>query len=292
MILKQIRVNTASELIEMSQLFEENEKIWLYRGHSNANWPLLSSFERFCINYGTNLDSIPKIEDNIIRKFCSIMPEKNRYLDNILKKMVYLQHNGCATRLIDVTTNFSKACFFALYDVGIRTSHDSSCCIWCFNQKNIYDQIVNNSILNDFYENISEFRIKSNKSSQLFGNNLASIKGVLLIGDWADPDHQIPQNGMAILNLDIKKPSFQSLFSPFDIPVESQNKVQVVDFNTDIFMRFLTDSDMFQIILKDRALLTDCEKLIFRHFNLELKNLFPNGINSKLADLNNYIKCF
>lgn len=105
---------------------------WLFRGHSEVNWELESSFFRLlddtqAILPRNRLFKKDRYEDELIRVFKS---HAHLYIANLPPKrnniewLALMQHYGASTRLLDMTFSPYVAAFFAL-----ETGQDD-CCIY------------------------------------------------------------------------------------------------------------------------------------------------------------------
>ncbi len=184
---KRIEIVEFNALRQIASAFDEasrkNSDAWFYRGHTNSQWLLESKFERYCKRYNPS-KSACKIEEDILREFDCLNRKSPQYISgdiDRLQKMIFLQHNGCATRLLDMTSDFFTACFFALHDIGL-SPQEQTCCIWCFKEQKLLNSI-RNSNCETFYENIANFDVKSGEGDKLIGTDYSDKEGVLLIGN-------------------------------------------------------------------------------------------------------------
>ena len=104
---------------------------WVFRGHANADWGLSTTFERSAERQNYNMAKIKRTTElAVIRTFrtcahhyISDPPDE----DDRLKWLALIQHHGGPTRLLDFTSSFYVAAFFAVDEA----STDSA--IWAVN---------------------------------------------------------------------------------------------------------------------------------------------------------------
>ena len=107
---------------------------FLFRGHANQDWELSSTLERLAgecsLDIGSETSSAQTTEELIVQRFARDLhlkhPHRTDDLD-ALSLLALLQHHGGATRLLDFTSSFYVAAFFALRE-GTTTP-----CIWAIN---------------------------------------------------------------------------------------------------------------------------------------------------------------
>lgn len=87
---------------------------WVYRGQSNSDWGLTSSFER---KFGCDRDEsdLIRLERHSINVFKELSQENQMGLHDA-ELLAFMQHYGVPTRLIDFTHAPLIALFFALFD--------------------------------------------------------------------------------------------------------------------------------------------------------------------------------
>lgn len=94
-----IVLRNKSTLIE-----NEDNRVLLYRGHSNQGYGLIPSVFR---------DNYIKREHDLVKELHRYCPEEFNTLPSTLDKLIKMQHYGLPTRLLDVTLNPLVALFFA-----------------------------------------------------------------------------------------------------------------------------------------------------------------------------------
>lgn len=128
---------------------------WLFRGHGNAEWNLATALDRKKYAVESEAEIFLNQYDGITKQLNSIFPkyikEKEEYaaiqtyrrlsfLPKEMKKievLAHMQHYGAATRLLDVTTSFLIALFFAFEEYGTQDR-----AVWVFNRKLFYDRSI------------------------------------------------------------------------------------------------------------------------------------------------------
>ena len=117
---------------EFDKVYEQLQKMpnHLFRGQSEAKWRLYSSLQRNWIwnNLSEKKQDYPAFIRQMLlggkREFSSeiehVLGVSNADTINDISVMGFLQHHGCPTPLLDWTTNFRVALYFALD--GINTS--------------------------------------------------------------------------------------------------------------------------------------------------------------------------
>lgn len=291
MSFKKIQITNSSDLDNIKSVLnnQQNTGRWVYRGHADSKWLLLSKFERYCNNYGAR-DRAGDIEKNILREFRSMRPKYNLQIPpqlDRLQETIFLQHNGCATRLLDITTNFWVACFFALHDIGIL-SQNQTCCVWCFKRQKILDSIASAGY-SALYSDLTNFDLHPMAADNFIETAFTGTPSVLLIGNLVDSDHQRCQDGKFLLALDTSKNTFEQIFSIYAISNAMLN-AEAENYDFDSFAALIENNDVIQVLITGGPLSVECEKRILCDNKRVLSSLFKNGIKSELADLNYHFK--
>lgn len=90
---------------------------WIYRGQRSSKWPLQTTLERACENYGHSLEKAKDNEKRLLREFQRKYHHYSQYIphsDNTLEWLSLMQHYGAPTRLLDFTYSIYVAAYFAL----------------------------------------------------------------------------------------------------------------------------------------------------------------------------------
>lgn len=104
---------------------------WIFRGHHDAKWPLVTTIERASEQFRCDRELIWIREKMLIRDF---QRRAHHYInsppatDELLEWLTLVQHYGGPTRLLDFTHSFYIAAFFAVENAF------TDACIWAVNR--------------------------------------------------------------------------------------------------------------------------------------------------------------
>jgi hypothetical protein len=115
MEIKTITIESWKQFIEV--MTATTYKGWAFRGHSDAQWPLLSTLSRYFETYKIHPDAWPQQESRILRIFkrkAHLFLNHIPAADDDFQWLALMQHHGAPTRLLDFTWSPYVAAFFAL----------------------------------------------------------------------------------------------------------------------------------------------------------------------------------
>ncbi len=101
--------------------FTTTDISYSYRGQSNSEWGLKTTFERFLEERKVTIDKF-RIEEKILKKYqsqASIFSHQLGYdplSQDALDALADIQHHGGPTRLLDFTSSFNVYLFFATFN--------------------------------------------------------------------------------------------------------------------------------------------------------------------------------
>ncbi len=104
-------------IISWEDLVAKQRPYMVYRGQSNADWDLSTSFERACMLNDGNLDFAKIREERLLLSFKRHYHEYSQNIPDIddnLRWLALMQHHGAPTRLIDWTYSILVATYFAV----------------------------------------------------------------------------------------------------------------------------------------------------------------------------------
>jgi hypothetical protein len=111
---------------------------WVFRGQEDAAWMLNTTLQRGGKQaHGTSF-LLSKLEEQVIEEFQRrahlFLPDPPPLTD-LIEWMALIQHFGGPTRLLDFTSSFYVAAFFALEKAP------SECAVWCVNDYALYKAV-------------------------------------------------------------------------------------------------------------------------------------------------------
>ncbi len=188
---------------EKIQEEEENKKIiYIYRGHSDKDWKLETSFERAIVKYPiSNNENYFTIEKKIIREFKrkahNLVPKTPEDQNNF-EWLSLMRHYLAPSRLLDFNYSFYIALFFAIEHMQYNNKNKQSCAIYAINNKlfdkaEIFNEIITKKNIRhikklDFDNKIHRYS-KINKYRDFFMENIteASITSDNIISKFIFP---------------------------------------------------------------------------------------------------------
>jgi len=188
---------------------------WLFRGHGNAEWNLATALDRKKDAVESEAEIFLNQYNAITKQLNSIFPKyikaKEEYaaiqtyrrLSFLPKEMknievlAHMQHYGAATRLLDVTTSFLIALFFAFEEYGTQDR-----AVWVFNRKLFYDRsIVVEKVAKSTFDtpeaNLLAYQHLISDSATLYEKMLVAAE------ECIKPDDSYKQQKLSILPLEI-----------------------------------------------------------------------------------------
>lgn len=127
---QEVRVSSWEQADHIRKHFH---RLCVYRGEQSADWSLASTFERAIREWrAPDARGIYDAEASVLRQLKTLAPNYDVRLpttDRPVEWLALLQHHGGATRLLDVTSSFYVAAFFA-FELPSKSPH----AIWCINR--------------------------------------------------------------------------------------------------------------------------------------------------------------
>jgi hypothetical protein len=116
-----------SEYLEATSLGTQG--VWAFRGQACVSWGLQTVLDRAKARLGLSAQDLPLMEEGILREFQRLapafakgirLPDKNE----ILEWFALMRHHGGPTRLLDWTSSFFVALYFAVEQA------EGDCAVW------------------------------------------------------------------------------------------------------------------------------------------------------------------
>lgn len=193
-----IEVNCLEELEFLQKKFDA-EGNSIYRGQSNSEWKLETSFDRM---YGASDKKVSRIayEISLLKRF---QRESHHYgitnIDflNIPEWLTLMQHYGAPTRLLDWTHSFWVGLFFAIIDVAKSDAKENFCALWVADWRKI-DRNVPKSVAEIYKRDHNLLDIND-------FNRVNKETGIVKLNSFKQNARQIIQQGTFLFPLNIQK---------------------------------------------------------------------------------------
>ena len=128
MTLKTIRTKSISEAMQELERFAERDDEFLFRGHSNESWTIMSTLQRHTtIPHQSWDDSLDDMLAHFLVNLRSIGQLPDEIAPSRRARLEYGRHHGVPSPLIDFSLSPYVALFFAFN--GVRPSNDTSKCV-------------------------------------------------------------------------------------------------------------------------------------------------------------------
>lgn len=142
MTIKEINCQTWEEFKAklLPELFDGTPKRgkYYFRGQGGANWPLMSSFDRWYKSANPEGVSKKVAAEKFLKLFrdeaSRLTPDPDLGNDEF-QTLALAQHYGIPTRLLDWTESPYVAAFFAFSGIAKYSERDSNVAIWCLDKQ-------------------------------------------------------------------------------------------------------------------------------------------------------------
>lgn len=140
------KIESWNDLLDSFDNLATNAKQWIFRGHTDSNWRLETSFERALLNFEENVpedrqgrldhlrevlrreqNRLSPLEGGLLRHFKRRYHHYGQHIpndDDFIEWFALMRHYGAPTRLFDWTYSFFIACYFAI------ENNKGECAVW------------------------------------------------------------------------------------------------------------------------------------------------------------------
>jgi hypothetical protein len=207
-----ISLNNLNQFLTIKDLYS-----FVFRGQSDASWDLSSSLERWINKFNLVIKDFSFYErwmlDDFKKKIHLYSPNF-KLPENNFEWLSVMQHYGAPTRLLDFTSSFYIACYFALIDSNTQAS------IWAINRHALRNNIQ--KLFNLPYIHGIHLKDEVNRHLIDLANNHISVsiktKSALIpLEPEIFTERLIRQQGLFLMPTNDKLSFMINLFSIFDI---------------------------------------------------------------------------
>jgi len=195
------------DLIKEYEELYNKKGTWIFRGHKNEVWDLMTTLERLtCIIKPENFLSF---EFGLLRKFkreFHLYSQRAPNFYDLIEWFSLMQHHGTPTRLLDCTYSFYVATYFALEDVEYNEENGA---VWAINCQWLEDKLTNK------YPHFKKAFTQSDRHLQSPKNlkKIINTSGVIRINPYYMHERLSVQQGCFLLSGNITEPFVNNLLA-------------------------------------------------------------------------------
>lgn len=141
-MIKEIKIDTLEKLLpllteqEYRADIDRNRSPYVYRGMSNASFPMFTSLERLCKNKQRVLE--PAILENFAKYAINDDPSIGT---SVWRQMILGQHHGLPTRLLDWSQSALVALNFSMTEDNLADMDKHDCMVWRINMQELVERL-------------------------------------------------------------------------------------------------------------------------------------------------------
>jgi len=259
---------------------------WAFRGQEDELWDLKTNFERKADNFKTftrkfNNDYLQKetfIIENFKRRahfYLKFLPKDN----NLIEWLSLIQHYGGPTRLLDFSSSFYVAAFFAM-EFSL-----TDCAIWAINLNSISDACEKLAVSidkNKFYDDEEYF--DNLKFSNYVLNNNISEKMISYATPFKVHERLSIQQGLFLFPCSLSDSFIENLVETFPlVEVIDSPKDYEITITDEIDLSIFNQWPLIKIVIPHNCQNSALDEL--RNMNISAATLFP-GLDGFARSLN------
>lgn len=262
-------------------------KRWLFRGQSKSEWILKTKLSRSLESREIGIEHYTISELFILHEFQSVAHNFTSNIpdnDDLIGWLSLIQHHGGPTRLLDFTTSFYIAAFFALDQAT------ENCAVWAINRPKLIEILP--SLINrlDPSSNFIPEKMKKIYHDAIYlevSNDL-----VLTATSSRIAERQFVQKGVAVVPLSINTGFIESILGSFNHTGSIVDENNLVENSFENISSILPDIKLLKIILTPDCFLD--ARLDLQEMNINYFTLFRglDGLGKHLTDTLNRVEAF
>ena len=224
---------------------------WTFRGQQDASWSLSTSLQRAGQQGQGVCVLLTKIEEQIIEEF---QRRANHFLpdpppfEDLIEWMALIQHFGGPTRLLDFTSSFYVAAFFAVEKAS------TECAIWCVNDYALYKAVGPlldldmEKVLLPYWQVSHRMGTVAQKLIKQQQNAFKSF--IFEVQPFRLNERLAVQQGLFLCPLSVDIPFMQSLAATFGLPLSAFDDTKTQNYDAAIHTKqMLREAAVIKVLL-------------------------------------------
>ena len=262
---------------------------WTFRGQQDASWVLSTALQRGVQGPLASV-LLTKLEEQIIEEFqrrahhfVPVPPP----LDDLVEWMALIQHYGGPTRLLDFTSSFYVAAFFAVEKAS------TECAIWCVNSYALFKAAVSLLGLSKDQETSLPYWQVSHRMGLLAQNLLRQKQNsvaqfIFEIQPFRLNERLSVQQGVCLCPLSVDVPFMQSLAATFGLPLSAFTDAQAQEYQAFSDSKMRVDEVAVIKVLLPLGIHADVLRDLW-NMNITAATLFP-GLDGFARSLHYFLR--